>query len=196
MIQTFVTSFLTNQLFGRNRKWNGKSFHCSNSENTGSNRFNVPVTTNPERLNEEIKQYTDDSSHDHNDDNISNNNKYIVQEQHSFDFTIESTRLPIVVVSTADDSMKSIVIRYQRYQSILSLWKTMVDEVRILQKQNQRMIVDVDETNTNGGSFTYYSDTDIQDDDDDIDIMIGLGCMSWSGGILNASPFCLYRKKK
>jgi hypothetical protein len=24
-------------------------------------------------------------------------------------------------------------------------------------------------------------------------VLLGWGCMRWSGGILNASPFCLYR---
>jgi len=30
----------------------------------------------------------------------------------------------------------------------------------------------------------------------DGDVMIGAGCMAWSGGMLNASPFCAYRKSE
>ena len=29
----------------------------------------------------------------------------------------------------------------------------------------------------------------------DVDVMIGFGSMAWSGGMLNATPFCLWRSK-
>jgi hypothetical protein len=35
-----------------------------------------------------------------------------------------------------------------------------------------------------------------ENDDNNLQILIGLGCMAWSGGVLNSSPFCLYRWSK
>ena len=32
-------------------------------------------------------------------------------------------------------------------------------------------------------------------EDSSVEVMIGMGCMAWSGGMLNASPFCLWRHK-
>jgi hypothetical protein len=61
----------------------------------------------------------------------------------------------------------SILVTYKENRGFLSPWKSMVDELRILPCQ----------------SGTH-------------DILIGMGCMGWSGGVLNSSPFCLYRRKK
>jgi hypothetical protein len=33
------------------------------------------------------------------------------------------------------------------------------------------------------------------DDESEIEVLIGFGSMAWSGGVLNSSPFCLYRNK-
>ena len=58
---------------------------------------------------------------------------------------------------------KSARLDYSGYHHPLSLWKTMEDQVRLLP-------VGFNE-----------------------DVLIGMGCMLWSGGMLNAAPFCLYR---
>ena len=60
---------------------------------------------------------------------------------------------------------ETLSLDYSNYQGSLSPWKSMKDEVRVLGK-------------TKDGKL----------------IMIGMGCMAWSGGMLNASPFCLFAK--
>jgi hypothetical protein len=78
------------------------------------------------------------------------------ENEHSFDYAVEPSKiLP---------EEESIRLRYSNYQSPISLWKTMVDEVRLL------------------------PGTD--------DVLIGMGSVAWGGGMLNASPFCLWRVNK
>lgn len=64
---------------------------------------------------------------------------------------------------------QSVVLQYNKYQKISQggwrslLWKSMCDELRVIECTN--------------GDF----------------VLLGLGCMAWSGGMMNASPFCLFR---
>ena len=57
----------------------------------------------------------------------------------------------------------AVRLDYSQYQLPWSLWKTMKDEIRVAAVL------------------------------DDGEVWIGIGCMAWSGGFWNASPFCLYR---
>lgn len=75
-----------------------------------------------------------------------------IDRDHPFDVSIEESRL--------HSGKQAGRLKYAEYQSSLSPWKTMVDEVR------------------------YLGDTGV---------MIGFGSMAWSGGMLNAAPFCLWR---
>jgi hypothetical protein len=65
----------------------------------------------------------------------------------------------------------TILLDYSRNQNILSPWKTMKDEIRILRRDN-----------ING--------------ENDIAILLGVGSMAWSGGFLNCQPFCLIRAQE
>lgn len=100
-----------------------------------------------------------------------------IEEEHQFDTNVEASRLfSIHTTENDDNSNQSVVIRYNKYQSFFSLWKTMIDEVRVLK---------------------YFDDSTLSNGDENaIEVMIGFGCMAWSGGVLNSSPFCLYRTKK
>jgi len=69
--------------------------------------------------------------------------------------------------SKIDPEHLSLVLRYNPFQSFFSLWRTMRDEMRVLR-------------------------LDLADGE----VMIGAGCMAGSGGMLNASPFCAYRKSE
>ena len=69
--------------------------------------------------------------------------------------------------SKIDPESLSLVLRYNPFQSFFSLWRTMRDEMRVLR-------------------------LDLADGE----VMIRAGCMAWSGGMLNASPFCAYRKSE
>jgi hypothetical protein len=81
--------------------------------------------------------------------------------EHQFDLSFENSRL--------DPKSESLTLRYSNYQSRLSLWHSMRDEVRVLCL-----------------------------DEEGRGILLGLGCMKWSGalwrdGMMNSSPFCLFR---
>lgn len=120
-----MTRFLTNVLFGKGRKWNGKAFRANKR---GVNRFHS-------------KQI--------------NGTDY----QHEFDYSLEPSR-----IGTSHRS--SISLCYSKYQFPLSLWHSMRDELKCVPVGNG---------------------------DEKVQVLIGFGSMSWSGGKLNASPFCLWR---
>lgn len=61
----------------------------------------------------------------------------------------------------------SVNLVYNHYQGPLSPWKTMRDELRVLALP----------------------------ENSPIEVMICVGWMAWSGGVYNASPFCLWRVK-
>lgn len=121
---TLVTQFLTNGLFGKGKRWSGKTF---TSSNRGINQF------------------------------YSSKERNTVQ-QHSFSYDIGQSRL--------HPTKNSVRLDYSRDQEPWSLWKTMTDELRLV-----ALLKD-------GG-----------------EVWIGMGCMAWSGGVWNSSPFCLYRQK-
>lgn len=144
-LMTFVSSFLTNRLFGRNRSWIGKSFEDHHHDSTttaattttsvGRNRFVVP---------------RDDDDQD------------VVVKRHSFDYEIASSAL---------DARPCLRLTYAPYQKLSSPWKTMVDELRIVE-------VFDDETKST------------------TPILLGMGSMAWSGGVWNAAPFLLRKTTK
>lgn len=88
---------------------------------------------------------------------------FTIRKRHQFDYSIAPSRL-------ADRGRPSSSVRlvYKRYQaSPLSLWYTMVDEVRLVPMPRNSPC----------------------------EVLIGMGSMAWSGGMLNASPFLLWRKR-
>ena len=88
------------------------------------------------------------------------------EKEHQFEYDIDDSRLP--------PCNPCISIDYSKYQHDFSLWKSMKDEVRMLPSAIK--------------SASEHSEAVVYE------VMIGLGSMTWSGGILNCSPFCLYRK--
>jgi len=139
LVMTKVGSFLSNTLFGRGRKWNGKAFLGVNPEESlasGTNRFLIQSDTQPSKT------------------SIFNN--------HNFDYCLKASTF----------GRQSIGLCYAKYQSLLSPWKTMKDEVRVLRMPSSET------TNENGG------------------ILIGVGWMAWSGGSLNCQPFCLIQSNE
>lgn len=61
----------------------------------------------------------------------------------------------------------SVSLCYSSYQFPLSLWHSMTDELKCVPVAG--------------------------DDGTKVQVLIGFGSMAWSGGKLNASPFCLWR---
>ena len=133
---------MTNQLFGKNEPWNGKTFGASN---VGINRF---VQTKKEDSNEK-------------------NSSTSIRKTHNFAYTIQ----PSIFGGS------SIQLKYSPYQGNLSLWKTMVDELRIIKVPKGK----IERSNQqNNGDNTDY-------------ILLGMGSMAWSGGMYNCQPFCLHK---
>jgi hypothetical protein len=103
-----------------------------------------------------------------------------VEHNHPFDVGVGPTRFPsprgrqqtkhrnICSNESGDSGSRdelALILTYRRHQPWYSPWRTMTDELRLLR------------TSPSGPT-----------------VLLGWGCMAWSGGILNASPFCLYRK--
>jgi hypothetical protein len=95
-------------------------------------------------------------------------NDATMEKVHNFDYAASS---PSIFGNT------SIQLNYSRHQGIFSLWKTMVDEVRILEIPSPRKQL------SNG---TEQSDF----------ILLGVGSMAWSGGMYNCQPFVLKKSLK
>jgi len=91
----------------------------------------------------------------------SSNEPLAVENEHHFDFKISpSERF----------EGKAVSIIYEKYQPMLSPWKSMKDEVRILRRRSKRRSRE--------------------------GILLGLGSMGWSGSFWNSAPFCLVEVKK
>lgn len=131
--KTFVSRFITNKLFGKGRRWNGKAFDID----SGSNRFE----------NFQIKK-----------DRIDDSRTFVtLKTEYERNFFISVA--PSVLFQG-----DVVLLEYSKDHGFLSLWRSMKDEIRILPGSNGN-------------------------------ILVGLGCMAWSGGMLNCQPFCLYRKR-
>jgi hypothetical protein len=74
----------------------------------------------------------------------------------------------------------ALILDYNRYQPWYSPWRTMTDEIRVVRLSSP-----------SPSSFLGVAPGDGEGSDGTV--LLGWGCMKWSGGILNASPFCLYR---
>ena len=182
-----MTKFITNRLFGRGRRWNGKSFDavtsttsCSSDDNddrrtgTGRNQFDVlRQYRTPTRNSNNRRRRTTKTS------KISSSSTTVIlktEREHVFDYQMEPSRLH------PHDS--SICLSYQNHQGKLSLWKGMKDELRVLPTTTSSAPTSTTVDENNSWNRPKY------------DILIGLGSLSWSGGIYNCSPFCLYRRRK
>ena len=143
--KTSISYFVTHVLFSRNRKWIGKEIFDSktniqSSENKGLANEKKEITSGCNRF---FSKSTTPQT---------------VEMEHKFDVTISPSRL---------DSKSSLRLKYANYQSSFSLWKSMVDELRMID-------VLVDENSQTKET-----------------VLLGIGCMSWSGGIMNAAPFLM-----
>lgn len=145
-VMTFVTAFITDRLFGMGRKWNGKEFGV-NSESDDDKQPPTP---------QGINRFHPRSGND-------NSQSSIAESEHLFDMRLQTSKLDRSKNDNTQKSPDSLVLEYTAHQSPLSLWRTMMDEVRIVPL------------------------------DGDTRVLIGLGYMAWSGGRLNASPFLLFR---
>jgi hypothetical protein len=205
-----LQKFITNRLFGKGRRWNGKSFDALSSSTmtmtTKSMDNNVDTSIND--------TIVDRSSSDSSDLSGSGWNRFDVLTQyrtnHKMDrrrtkslmtatTTAATTSSTTVILKTEKEHVfeykldpsrlypheSSICLDYTNSQGTLSLWKGMKDELRVLPTTPTSISssIAMDE-NTGSNSMTKY------------DILIGLGSLRWSGGIYNCSPFCLYRKCK
>lgn len=91
------------------------------------------------------------------------------EKEHCFDFDYGESQL--------SPRSRCAIIRYSSYQQGFSLWKSMVDEVRMLP-----------------AALTLHSQPSNSAKVVEYEALLGIGSMAWSGGVLNCSPFFLYRR--
>lgn len=196
--KTRITKFITNRLFGNGRRWNGKSFDAVGASSSDDTMIQTP--TSMDNNIDTTSSIPDASATSSNSDTSGSGwNRFEVLTQyrstgsHKNDIRrrkktskTASTTSTTVILKTEKEHVfqykigpsrlypheSSIYLDYMKSQSKLSPWKGMKDEIRILPRS------------PNQNSMNKY------------DILIGLGSLSWSGGIYNCSPFCLYRKCK
>jgi hypothetical protein len=175
-VLTRVVTFITNQLFGKGRRWNGKTFDTSTG--CGHNRF--------VRLQSSTIQAPRGGG---TKTNTTTDSVVLVvartEDDQPFQFSLCESRL---------GTGPAVVLDYARVAQALQLqprsafnrpwwspWKYMVDEIRVVP------------CNASG---TAWNRTLMDDPSNDWDVLLGWGAMGWSGGRLNASPFCLYRRRQ
>ena len=156
---------MTNSLFGKGRTWNGKQFGTTSNPQLGVNRFTP--STKQQKSSSPINKKSSSSGS--------------CETEHTFDMRLQPSKFfnnrrsrRDGTTSTENDNNNnnnSLVLDYTNHQSPLSLWRTMMDEIRIVPLGN------------NGDG-----------EEDAPRVLIGLGYMAWSGGRLNASPFLLFRR--
>lgn len=154
-VLTRVSGFITNRLFGKGRRWNGKSFDAAKL--TGNNRFETFAQSNDRLLGRQkitVVSRTEDDQR--------------------FDFALRGSRL-----RQKSGSGKAVVTDYSVYSGRLSPWRGMVDEVRVVPPPPGTAAAATGESGS-----------------DKCEMLLGLGCLGWSGGMLNAQPFCLYRRRR
>ena len=81
-------------------------------------------------------------------------NTRIIETEHGFEYTIQQSKI-------LPTGQESIQLKYSKYHLPISMFYTMMDELRLVPGHD--------------------------------DVLIGMGCMGWSGGMLNCQPFCLWK---
>jgi len=169
--------------------WNGKAFHPGNR---GNNRFSITehMTTTATDDDDENNLNSNNSNLNSNNSNLNSNSNSLLFHKHDFDYSLQKSKF-------VNDETKSICLKYSKYQSSIftSLWYTMTDELRYI-------TLPITTTTTTTDTVALDNDNDNDNDTErrrrsrrciNKNILIGLGSMSWSGGILNCSPFVLWR---
>jgi hypothetical protein len=136
--QTQVTNFLTNGLFGKGRKWNGKLF--DGHDGRGRNRFFSSSKT----TNEQIHPVSSEST--------------TIDTEHTFDLSVAPSRLGVSIKEELQDNdnsntdsnsnqatphemMKVALCDYTQHQSRFSLWYSMKDELRVVKCSNGQIVL-------------------------------------------------------
>eukprot|EP01083_Nonionella_stella_P131573 399822_1 len=170
-IMTPIASFITNSVFGirHGGKWAGKqlnfsSLSSSSKDDNGSNNSNSNSNSNS---NIGINRFY--STQDNVDIDID------IELEHSFAISIAPSSLRRRRNDNDDGNSKSIMLNYSPYQGILSPWKTMVDELRVLKPPS---------LNTSKSKSRK----------DDRGILLCVGSMAWTGGYWNGTPFLLVQR--
>jgi hypothetical protein len=138
VVLTQVTNFLTNGLFGKGRKWNGKLF--DGHDGRGRNRFFSSSKT----TNEQIHPVSSEST--------------TIDTEHTFDLSVAPSRLGVSIKEELQDNdnsntdsnsnqatphemMKVALCDYTQHQSRFSLWYSMKDELRVVKCSNGQIVL-------------------------------------------------------
>lgn len=144
---------MTHVLFSRTREWKGKFFVPSNGDGDSD--------TNDKSL-KGINRFLPRNRDNETSNLVLQNN---AETEHSFDYSLTPSKL---------DSQNSLMLRYYNYQSMFSLWKTMEDELRLIEV----MVDDI---------------KDKQQSPEKTKVLLGIGKIGMFGGVWNGSPFLLQR---
>jgi hypothetical protein len=129
-VMTTISSILTHIFFSMGRRWNGKAFHV---DGHGINRFFG-------------KQDRADASGTHTTTelhSIPQASPTTVETEHSFQYAIAS--------SSVDKNSSAVKLVYANFQPPWSLWKTMVDEVRLVPASNGAVLLGLGSMAWSGG---------------------------------------------
>jgi len=160
---TAISRFVANRLFGKGRRWNGKSFDCSAAAAAAAEQQQQPSGINRFETFSQIKDRKSGSGPP----------TWTVvaktEEDQCFDLALAESRLLRGSKGTHQQQQQQrpfvAMLRYAQHHRRLSPWRGMVDEVRVVPGTDDKLL-------------------------------LGWGNLGWwAGGVLNASPFCLYRSQ-
>jgi len=205
-VMTPIANFITNSLFGirHGGKWAGKQLNMMSSLSSSSKDDNGNNNNNNSNIGINRFYSTRTKNNDEDQDGINVD----IELEHSFAISIAPSslrrrrrRVDDDDGNNDDDSKKSIMLNYSPYQGILSPWKTMVDELRVLRppppplntsKSRKGKSTSTSSTRNKGNNNN--DDDDSDDDEDDRGILLCVGSMAWSGGYWNGTPFLLVQR--
>jgi len=208
---TPIANFITNSLFGirHGGKWAGKQLNMMSSLSSSSKDDNGNNNNNSNNSNIGINRFY--STRTKNNDEDQDGINVDIELEHSFAISIAPSSLrrrrrrvdddDDGNNDDDDDSKKSIMLNYSPYQGILSPWKTMVDELRVLRPpppplntSKSRKDKSTSTSSTRNKGNNNNNDDDSDDDEDDRGILLCVGSMAWSGGYWNGTPFLLVQR--
>lgn len=120
---TSISQFMTHVLFGRGNQWCGKRFGDASA---------TPITKTTTSGINRFRSFSSSSSK-------------LLQHRHRFDYAIQESRL--------HPGTRSMILDYSPYQSPLSLWYTMRDELRLVPGSNGSVLLGMGSMSWSGGMW-------------------------------------------
>lgn len=139
LFMTKASDILTNILFSMGRKWNGKAFRQGGV--IGENRF-IPKRTREKPMTGSEVDSTAETTAEKEQENESSC-LATTQYEHKFDTSIETSGI--------DGTKNALIVKYSKYQFPLSLWSTMIDELRFIDDGQTQVLIGMGSMGWSGG---------------------------------------------